>query len=250
MCSSDLTDFNSAVTTTTSADGTVNTETEGPDPRFSMQSPLISKRVTVTPGGLEYIIEEQREATLADATDLLSHSSLTEKVTVNGNSTSNTYDVETRTWSLETAESRTASRTLTAEGKTAAVHTPGREEITYGYDPRGRLESISQGTGTATRQTRISYGFDGYMESITDALDRSTGFEYDAVGRITRQQHHDGRSIAYSYDANGNLTSITPPGRSEHHFNYTPVDLEDNYTPPSLGAGSWEIGRASCRERV
>ena len=113
-----VTDFNSAVTTTTSADGTVNTETEGPDPRFSMQSPLISKRVTVTPGGLEYIIEEQREATLADATDLLSHSSLTEKVTVNGNSTSNTYDVETRTWSLETAESRTASRTLTAEGKT------------------------------------------------------------------------------------------------------------------------------------
>lgn len=36
---------------------------------------------------------------------------------------------------------------------------------------------------------------------------------------------------------NGNLTSITPPGRSAHVFNYTAVSLEAGYTPPSLDAG-------------
>jgi YD repeat-containing protein len=39
----------------------------------------------------------------------------------------------------------------------------------------------------------------------------------------------DGRALAYSYDANGNLTSITPPGRPPHQF---------AYTPPAVGQGN------------
>jgi YD repeat-containing protein len=58
--------------------------------------------------------------------------------------------------------------------------------------------------------------------------------EYDAAGRVTQQTLPDGRVIGYAYDANGNLTSIVPPGRPPHHFNYTPVNLESEYLPPSL----------------
>jgi RHS repeat-associated protein len=43
----------------------------------------------------------------------------------------------------------------------------------------------------------------------------------------------DGREINYMYDANGNLTSITPPSRPSHAFTYTPVNLEEQYLPPS-----------------
>src|SRR5439155_7492688 len=44
--------------------------------------------------------------------------------------------------------------------------------------------------------------------------------------------------ISYKYDANGNLSSITPPGRSNHDFSYTPVDLTSEYDPPAVGAGA------------
>ena len=47
----------------------------------------------------------------------------------------------------------------------------------------------------------------------------------------------DGREITFTYDANGNVTSITPPGRSAHGFTYTGVDLTQNYLTPSVSNG-------------
>ena len=54
----------------------------------------------------------------------------------------------------------------------------------------------------------------------------------------------DGHEILYSYDANNNLTSITPPARPPHGFGYTPVNLEATYTPtgPTLCANMLETG--------
>jgi RHS repeat-associated protein len=44
--------------------------------------------------------------------------------------------------------------------------------------------------------------------------------------------------IQTTYDANGNVASITPPSRPAHSFDYTPIDLESSYTPPDLGIGT------------
>jgi YD repeat-containing protein len=57
---------------------------------------------------------------------------------------------------------------------------------------------------------------------------------YDSVGRVTRQTLADGRVIDYSYDANGNLTGLVPPGKPEHAFSYSPVNLTRGYFPPLL----------------
>ena len=75
------------------------------------------------------------------------------------------------------------------------------------------------------------------MASVTDAINRSTSFNYDVMGRVTQQTLPDGRVIGYSYDNLGNLLSITPPGRNAHVFNYTPVSLEAGYTPPAVAGG-------------
>ena len=75
---------------------------------------------------------------------------------------------------------------------------------------------------------------DGFVESILDAENRTQSFIYDNAGRVTTQTLPDGREITWSYDANGNVIGITPPGRPNHSFNYTPVDLEEQYTPPSV----------------
>lgn len=48
----------------------------------------------------------------------------------------------------------------------------------------------------------------------------------------------DLRVVQYDYDANGNVTFITPPGRPAHGFEYTAVDLQETYEPlPVLGSG-------------
>ena len=64
-------------------------------------------------------------------------------------------------------------------------------------------------------------------------------FQYDLTGRVTKQILPDLREINFTYDANGNVASITPPGRPAHVFNYTSVDLESQYTPPVVtGSGT------------
>jgi YD repeat-containing protein len=55
---------------------------------------------------------------------------------------------------------------------------------------------------------------------------------------MTAETLADGRVISYTYDGNGNLASVTPPGRPPYEFAYTPTDLESTYAPPAVpGAG-------------
>jgi hypothetical protein len=42
------------------------------------------------------------------------------------------------------------------------------------------------------------------------------------------------RTIGFTYDANGNLASLVPPGKPTHVFRYTPVDQESEYEPPGI----------------
>jgi YD repeat-containing protein len=55
---------------------------------------------------------------------------------------------------------------------------------------------------------------------------------------VRRQTLPDGRFIEFTYDANGNVKSITPSGRPAHTFNLTPVDLVEDYIPPDVEAGT------------
>jgi RHS repeat-associated protein len=49
----------------------------------------------------------------------------------------------------------------------------------------------------------------------------------------------DGRVISYKYDPNGNLISVTPPGKSAHDFEFTAVNQVSKYLPPSVsGTGA------------
>ena len=65
---------------------------------------------------------------------------------------------------------------------------------------------------------------------------------YDSVGRVVQQVLADGREILYDYDANGNLISLTPPGRPEHTFSHTPVNLTEQYVPPVVPDSSGSTG--------
>jgi RHS repeat-associated protein len=70
---------------------------------------------------------------------------------------------------------------------------------------------------------------------VTDPLGRFEQYAYDSAGRVVKQTLFNGREILYGYDSNGNLTSLTPPGRPAHTFAYTVANLDSVYSPPPTG---------------
>ncbi len=117
------------------------------------------------------------------------------------------------------------------------IQVGGLHPTALDYDDQGRLVGLSRGDGLAERSSSLIYDESGNLASLTDALQRSTEFEYDVMGRVTKQIFPDGREVSYSYDTNGNLISLTPPGRDAHLFTYDGIDQETAYTPPELPEG-------------
>ncbi len=231
-------EFNKSVTTTTWPDGTVARVTEGPDPRFSMQAPVDTNLTIQTPAGLNLIATTERTATLSNENDLLSVITLTETSTINGRNSTSQYDAATLTWADTSAANRSSSVQINIKGQPVLSQITGLEQASYSYDIRGRLNVVIEGAGINERRTTLVYyqtgPMAGFLQSITNAGTQVTTFEYDAVGRVTKQIMPDNREINYRYDANGNLTSLTPPGRPAHVYLYNEVDQAKQYTPPSL----------------
>jgi RHS repeat-associated protein len=220
--------------TSQTADGTRSTKHLVPDPRAGLASPYVDSAATTTPRGLVNTYSALRNVALSNPADPFSITTLVESADTNGRVTTSTYAGPDRRWSELTPEGRVETLTLDTRGRPVLFQFADLEPLQYEYDERGRLKSLTQGSGTEARTTLLAYDPQGYLQSVTDPLHRSVSFEYDPAGRVSKQSFPDRRSVLYSYDANGNLASLTPPGRMAHLFQYTPVDLEENYTPPTL----------------
>ncbi len=226
-----------ARTTSTGPDGTVTTLSSLPDPRFGMSVPLVSQTLK-TPAGRTLTVARTRTASLAVPNAPLSLVTLTDQVTTNGRASTSVYTAATRTTTSTSAAGRVSTTVLDALGRPSQTQTAGLAPVAYTYDSRGRLATLTQGSGAEARAVTFTYGTDGYLAGITDALDRTAAFQYDLAGRVTRQTFPDARVVQFGYDAKGNLTALAPPGRPVHAFSYTPVDLTAEYTPPEVGAGT------------
>jgi len=223
-----------STTTITRSDGTVIVSQKGPDPRFGMQAPLTSLLTLTTPSGLSKVVTFEKTVKLAKTVDPLSLLSLTTEITTNDRTSQSVYDATHKTLTAQSAAGRKSVSIFDDKGRVIQEQVPGLVDVFYTYDNRGRLTQVIEGEGDEARTTTLSYDGKGYLDKLTDAVGRYAQFHYDAVGRVTTQILPDGRQINYSYDANGNVTAITPPSRPAHDFEYTKVDLQKQYTPPTL----------------
>ena len=223
---------------TTAPDGAITTLTPGPDPRFGMQAPLPSSLTVKAPSGLTATFAMTRSVTLSDPNNLLSLTTQTDTRTLNGRAATSTYTASTKTFTDRSPANRQVTRTLDAQGRVVREQVDSLEPVAFTYDPRGRLSTVTQGTGGTARAATFTYNAEGFLASVTDPLSRTVSFGYDLNGRVTSQTLPDLRVIQTTYDANGNVASITPPSRPAHTFDYTPIDLEASYTPPDLGMGT------------
>ncbi|HVQ00198.1 MAG TPA: RHS repeat-associated core domain-containing protein [Candidatus Thermoplasmatota archaeon] len=223
-------------------DGTVITLQYGPDPRFGMQAP-IQKRTTIrTPDGLTYDETRNLTVTLTDPLDPLSLSSLTDTRTINGRTYTSVYDAATRQIVTSSPLGRQLFTAIDTQGRVVkGPDTCCFYPVQYVYDTRGRLKTITNGPGdnpAVDRVYGINYDSRGFLESIVDPLGQVIRLESDPAGRIKKQIGKSGHETLYTYDANGNMTAITPPGRPSHLFTYTPKGFLENYFPPDVGGGS------------
>jgi len=222
---------------TTEADGTVTTLVKGPDPRFSMLSP-ITQSLQISTGGLTANLTGQRTADLADVNNPLSLTTLTDSVTLNGHTHTTVYDAASKTFTATSPEARQTQAIIDSQGRVTQTQVTGLLPVSHTYDPQGRPDTIAQGSGADKRLFSFAYNPQGYLDSVTDPLERQVKYEYDLAGRVTKTILPDNREIVFDYDANGNLTSLLPPGRPEHRFTYTAVNQAESTVPPDVAAGT------------
>ena len=216
-------------------DGTQLTARLGPDPRFGMQKPILLESSVATPSGLQHTTTRARNAVLTDPLDPLSLETLSDTWTINGRSYAREYNALTREVLLTTPEGRQTTLALDQNSRPILIDLPGSDAVRLSYDSRGRLDTIRQGSGAAERVVDLDYDLLGRLDPLTDPLARVTDFVYDDDDRPLSAILPGGRAIAFSYDGNGNLQTLTPPARPAHALDYTPDDLQELYDPPDVG---------------
>jgi RHS repeat-associated protein len=93
------------------------------------------------------------------------------------------------------------------------VASVARDGVTTNYgwswETEGRLATV---TDAASQVTEILS--DVRIISVTDPLNRTTGFQYDSNGRLTRQTRPEGDHTDYTYDGRGNVTEVRQVAKS------------------------------------
>ena len=195
--------------------GRVTTVQEGPDPRFGMQSPIPKSMTVQTPEGLTFSAGMIRSVSLSNPNDPLSLTSLTDSLTVNSRTYQSQYNASSRQRTSASPEGRQTVTTLDALGRVVEKERTDIEPISLAYDVNGRLTMISQGSAGNTRDITLSYNPSGYVQSVTDPLSCTMGLSITRPAELLDKLFPGGREVLYGYDANGNMTSITPPGPSK-----------------------------------
>ncbi len=222
-------------TITTERDGTVRDSFLSADPRLGLGAPIEADHSIVTPSGLRHVTELSRIADPMPVQNLFDFNSLVEEAVMNGRIFRKTYTPATRQMVFTSPEDRVGTVTLDASGRTLREEMAGVASADYAYDSRGRVESRTTGSGAEARTVAFQYDAAGNVMNWTDAAGRTQSFLYDAVRRPIRQTFTNGEFVELGYDASGNMTTVTPPGRPPHLFTYNALGLITAYTAPDVG---------------
>jgi len=201
----------------------------GIDPAF--KNTILKGSTTQLPSGLTLATEVDRSYQDTDLDGTLDQK--TEIVASNGNSWTTVNDSLTGTITYTTPTGRVSTATydpmtLLPQG----VSTPGLFPTTFGYDARGRLETV----GVGTRTTTMAYDANGYPDYVVTPDNQTIDYNFDVMGRLRDEIRPDGTTVSYDYDNNGNITVLTTPKLINHLFGYTANDQSMSYATPLSGS--------------
>ncbi|HHJ16702.1 MAG TPA: PKD domain-containing protein, partial [Gammaproteobacteria bacterium] len=168
------------------ADGTTSVMSFGSDPRFGMQSPILSSQLLSTPGGLQTNISQHRNVQLEDRVDPLSLISLSDTTSINGQDFLKLFDATTREWIATSPAGRSVSEIINDSGRPIRSQIAGLDATVFTYDGEGRLISSVRGSGASRQRIDLEYNQAGLLSRIEDNSGNITGFEYDAADHLIR----------------------------------------------------------------
>jgi RHS repeat-associated protein len=208
-------------------------------PAFGGATVLAGEERTRMPSGLTRIVTRTPTATISSSGALLSEHITT---LTNGQPSHLDYAAKLRRYAATSRGGRGTSRTLDAQGRTSSIQSDGiLHPLSFEYDTTGRLWKITQGN----RVTQLEYfpsgsGLKtGYVQRRTVTLTGattpliSTIYDRDALGRALLTTIGKA-SIGTTWDANGNLSTVTPPSKPVHALTQNAINLTDRYIPPAV----------------
>ncbi len=120
----------------------------------------------------------------------------------------------TTTWAYDNLDRQTSRTLPEGQTKTFTYDTNGNKlshtnfngnTTTYAYEAdTHRLSTVTDSDGT----TRYTYSPTGRIETVTDQ-NGTVSYQYDTRYRLIQQIQADGAVLAYTYDANGNTTTVS-----------------------------------------
>ena len=218
--------------TTLEPDGTITTTKMSPDPHLGAVAAFSSSETVTTPANLVRQTTRSRSAVITGGTLM----SQTASISINGKTTTSTYQAASRTTTIVSPAGRT--RTVVQDDRGRAVYSAvgGFAPVAVAYDVRGRVETVSVSAGSQSSAWTITHDSLDRPTVISGPMSLTTLLAYDDANRITLETRPDGAEIGYSYNPAGDLMSVTPPGRPPHDFTYTLAGDPSTYTPPAVGA--------------
>jgi RHS repeat-associated protein len=164
--------------------------------------------------------------------DPFSFTSLNETIHYNDYDWQSVYTPANLTTTITSPLGRVYSYTMDLYGKPVSSKLASYAPVQFTYDANGRLSTIGQ----SSRVNTIQYDTNGYVSSVTNALNQVVTYSHDNSGRILTTMLPDSRVLTLTYDSNGNLTSLTPASSNQHQMIWNNFDLLSSYTPPVLNS--------------
>lgn len=124
------------------------------------------------------------------------------------------YDADNRLIRVTAPDGGETQYSYDAAGNRSAVIAPSGVQTTYEYDMRHRLTAIEVRDSADLLLTRYDYELDAASRRtrLTESNGRVVNYTYDELSRLIQSEETLAgftRSVAYTYDAVGNRTSVT-----------------------------------------
>jgi RHS repeat-associated protein len=215
------------------------------DPRFPQDTRLLSSETLTLPGNLTANLTVSRSTTLLDSNNpaaVFAIATISNQMTLNGNVYTTTYNGTNRIAITTSPEGRQQTIALDAQARVIHSQMPGQTPVDLSYDAQGRVAQVLDSAAVGVRQTQFAYDALGRLSTLVDPLNRTNRYNYDSAGRLQQLTLADGQVANFQSDAEFHVTSVTPPGRPAHQFNYNVVGMATSYVPPVVNGLNESVG--------
>ncbi|HKO53169.1 MAG TPA: RHS repeat-associated core domain-containing protein [Polyangiaceae bacterium] len=235
-----------------SPDGSSTFSLSASDPALGLRAHVASSTVEFMGGAADAkrTTAQSRAIVLSNPNDLTSAvQSFTETQNVNGRDQPQKieYSAANRKFTTTSSAGRQTFRTIDAIGRTASFQIGTLTPTTFSYDDvltnTGKVSSEIRNNGTIELKKTYSYfgsgvpKMAGYLNTVSffrnSVVAQSTTYSTDAFGRVLLEETNND-AANFSWDENGNLSSVVPPGATQHTQTHTVLDQLLSYVPPVL----------------